>query len=112
MIYNYNLVIESLPFQVSLYEESEFIHFQTVDLKNGSLLIEERYDKVIIWDNDLNLSEYSSLYEIIRKELPVTILVVYVDTEKEYVAVLQNNGKQTDFNEENYPSKFGSFILQ
>lgn len=112
MIYNYSSIIASLPFPISLYEELEFIHFQTTDLKEGSLLIEERNDKVILWNNDLNLSEYSSLYRKIRKELPVPIFIVYIDTEKEYTAVLQNEGKQTDFSEEDYPSKFGSFILK
>lgn len=112
MLYNYTQALNILPFPVHIYEECEFIHLQTDDLKSGSMLIEERSDKVIIWHNDLQLVDYTQLYEAVKEELVVPIYIVYVDTEKEYTAVLQNKGKQTDFSEEDYPSKFGSFILQ
>lgn len=111
MLYNYTQILTVLPFPIDLYEEYEFIHFQTIDLKSGSLLIEERVDRVIIWHNDLQLTDYSLLYETINKELSVPIYVVYIDTEKEHKAVIQNSGVHTDFNEECYPNKYGSFIL-
>ncbi len=111
MKYDYSPILATLPFPVSLFEDDDFIHFQTTDLRNGSLLLEEKKDKIIIWDNDLKLETYTALYKTFKNKLSVPICMVFIDTEIEYQTALEIEAVPFDFQRDYYPSRYGSFIL-
>lgn len=112
MKYNYDEIINVIPFETLLYEEFEFINILAEDYQKGSMLIEERDDKIIIWNTDLVLDEYYTVFGKFQDCFDIPVYVVYIDTQKEYDALTKLNAKKIEFDEQqDYPCKYGHFEL-
>lgn len=109
---NYNAVIDIFPFKTYLYREENYIYFLPDDSTLGSFLLEERPDRVIVWNNELKYNDYKNMYTQLRRCVDVPMYIVYIANEKEYNSLLELGAKPVEFNEEDYPHELGSLILK
>ena len=113
MKFNYEEIQKIIPFETYVYEEEGgYINILPDDYTKGSMLLEERDNLLIIWNTDLSLESYDILYETFKKVFDVPVYAVYIDTRKEYDALLKVKATPIDFDEQyDYPCRYGHFKL-
>ena len=113
---NYSVVYNklALPSDILLCSEGDFIYFISSSLVNGSALLEEWNNSIIVWDYSLLLVPASVFYKALINEFETTLYFPYVEGEKEVQELIGLGALKIDFNYsfcKEYANSLGSYFL-
>ena len=116
MKYNYELFIQKIGTNntILLYEEDQFIQLLCPSIKNGSMLIEECPNYIIVWNNEFKFIDYQECYSILKSVICAPIYFVFVENIKEKEAIINMGAIEIDFTHPDYEANYrhyGSYKL-
>ena len=97
-----------------LGREGGYVYFFSKNLADGTLLLEDNGDTVIIWYNELTCISFSELYKLFVERINVPLYVVNIASKEESDAILSLGGESVDFYSDDcdeYDYEFGSYKL-
>ena len=115
MKHDYSELLRTLPYELELYEEDTFVYFlpcSNVNCLKGTLLLEEKEDCVVIWNNEIEDLDYADFYTNLSELICCDLLIVYLDNQDEYDQILSIGGECIEFTEGNYDCEFGFLIIR
>lgn len=82
--------------------DGAFIYFSCQNLEHGSMLLEEKNDAIILWNNELQAFPLEKGYKALIENLSGSIIVAYLESAEEKAALEEIGAKVVDFYDENY----------
>ena len=110
---DYNRISEEIDSSLAIHREDDFVYL--LSSNNGNILFQELDNKLVLWSNENKKKSKLEVYESIIAISPVDVVIPFVETEEEYLALLSLNAEPFDFQAdgcEEYSREFGSFILR
>ena len=110
---DYNRISEEIDSSLVVHREDDFVYL--LSYENGNVLFQELDDKLVLWSNENKKRSKLEIYKTVFVASPVDVVVPFVETEEEYLALLSLNAEPYDFQAEGceeYSREFGSFILR
>lgn len=101
--------------EYNIYEEEDHIYFlPTTPICNANMLIQEKDDYIVIWDNEISTVNHLALYKKMNNTLSTHIVFPYVDSEILLHILNELQAEKFNFHDEqekDYNNNFGSYIL-
>ena len=128
MKYNYRKIINCLKTKYDLYQEDkkdDYIYFLNMEFRNrsesdGSFLLQEIPEGIIIWSNEIKELSYKEMYSRFIELVNCDIFFPFVETTEEAKTIEVLGGEKFDFEKElpsievceDYSREIGSFVIR
>ncbi|MCL2177208.1 MAG: hypothetical protein FWB72_04615 [Firmicutes bacterium] len=123
MKHNYKEIIKQLKKGYDVWQENEgdsFVYFMSDNINDGQLLLEERDEGIIIWNNDIKHKSFFEMYDLLLGNIKQDFYFPCVETKEEVGAILSLGGVEIDIEKElvgielanDYSREYGSFVVR
>lgn len=112
-------ILKTIGNRYLISEDGEYINFLNEDAK-GNLLLQDKKDCIIVWNNDIKNLTTENIYKLLLKVADKSLVFPYVDEDEKKI-ITKLGGEKFDF-AKNYPHEdslctdyshtYGSYIIK